>query len=199
MSVGTRDTGLGTREELRNAEVVRWLPLVHKIANRFFHSGRPLYGMDRNDLFQIGVLGLIKAVESSDSGKSITCLSYYTKAIYWEMNGACVNASHSGYTDRIEYTEITEEMHPSANPEDRLVAELSIDFLLCILGRLEQLVIRGMLQELLDSQLAKDLALYPTSIKRIRKRALAKMRCAAFPESRIPYPESRTPVAQWSL
>ena len=61
-------------EELIN----KYSKLIYKVASNF-------YGVDKNDLYQAGVLGLIKAFQNYDQSKNTKLSSYAFKYIYSEM------------------------------------------------------------------------------------------------------------------
>ncbi|MHB8731698.1 MAG: sigma-70 family RNA polymerase sigma factor [bacterium] len=61
----TKDRGL------RQALVLRYLPLVHRIARRYVRPGAPL-----EDLAQTGAIGLLRAVRSFDPGRGVKFETY---------------------------------------------------------------------------------------------------------------------------
>jgi RNA polymerase sigma factor for flagellar operon FliA len=58
----------------REREIVRWLPLVQSIVNRFAKRLPPQ--VDRGDIFQAGVIGLMQAVDRFDTTRGNVFTSY---------------------------------------------------------------------------------------------------------------------------
>ena len=71
-----RDRDLRTREQI----VRRFIPLARELARRYVYTGEPL-----DDLSQVALLGLIKAVDRFDPGRGVRFTSYATPTILGEL------------------------------------------------------------------------------------------------------------------
>lgn len=69
-----------------NEEVEKNLPLVSYILNKYFHRWD-------EDMFQIGCIGLLKAVRTYDASKNVAKSTYYTKCIKNEID--CINRKNN--------------------------------------------------------------------------------------------------------
>ena len=72
----SRSGVVSTRDEL----VVQYLPLVHRLCRRFSNSGEP-----REDLFQVGTIGLFKAIGKFDPARGVTFTTYAVPVILGEI------------------------------------------------------------------------------------------------------------------
>lgn len=67
-------------------------PLIHKICSRLRKFGESK-GLEYNDLFQIGSLGLLEAMERVEDREDTKTLTYFYKYIYWKVHsGIAPNA-----------------------------------------------------------------------------------------------------------
>ena len=66
--------------EVRNRMVEEYLPLVSRLCRRFGHIGEP-----HEDLFQVGSIGLLKAIEKFDVTRGINFKSYAIPVVLGEI------------------------------------------------------------------------------------------------------------------
>jgi RNA polymerase sigma-B factor len=74
------ETGEARRKELRDSLVSLHLPLVEHLARRFRNRGEPL-----DDLVQVGIIGLIKAVDRFDLARGVEFSTYATPTVVGEI------------------------------------------------------------------------------------------------------------------
>lgn len=66
--------------ELRAELIVAYLPLVDRLARHFAHRGEP-----HEDLFQVGTVGLIKALDRFDPDRGASFPTYATRTVLGEL------------------------------------------------------------------------------------------------------------------
>ncbi|WP_436536462.1 RNA polymerase sigma factor SigF [Actinoplanes sp. HUAS TT8] len=68
------------RPALRDRAVEAWLPLARHLANRYANRGEP-----RDDLHQVAVIGLIKAVDRFEAGRGVEFTGFAIPTIVGEL------------------------------------------------------------------------------------------------------------------
>ena len=72
--------GHPSRSQLRRRAIEAWLPLARRLANRYTGRGEPI-----NDLIQVAVVGLIKAVDRFDTGHGVEFAGFAIPTILGEL------------------------------------------------------------------------------------------------------------------
>jgi RNA polymerase sigma-B factor len=72
--------GHPSRPGLRDRAIEAWLPLARHLSNRYANRGEP-----RDDLYQVAVLGLIKAVDRYDAGRGVDFAGFAVPTIVGEL------------------------------------------------------------------------------------------------------------------
>ena len=111
-------------------EIVKYLPLVKKVANRIEVKS---YDYDKDDLYNIGVIGLMDAIKKFDRKKQVPFESY----AYIRIRGAIIDevrktsrVSRSRMTNLNDYyraKERLEKINLSSPTEKEICQELNID------------------------------------------------------------------------
>ena len=71
-------------EQLRNDTVMKYMPLVHKVVHGLKINNKEY---DHEDLVNIGVIGLMKAIEKYDDALSMPFINY----AYMRIKGAIID------------------------------------------------------------------------------------------------------------
>jgi RNA polymerase sigma-B factor len=79
-SAVTRPAGTGMTPAERDEKVLAHLPLVRSLARRYANRGEPL-----EDLVQVGVIGLIKAIDRFDASRGLELSTFATPTILGEI------------------------------------------------------------------------------------------------------------------
>lgn len=69
-----------SRPRLRDRVIEAWLPLARHLSSRYANRGEP-----RDDLYQVAVLGLIKAVDRFDAGRGVDFAGFAIPTIAGEI------------------------------------------------------------------------------------------------------------------
>jgi RNA polymerase sigma-B factor len=72
--------GHPSRPGIRDKAIEAWMPLARHLANRYANRGEP-----RDDLYQVAVLGLIKAVDRYDAGRGVDFAGFAIPTIVGEL------------------------------------------------------------------------------------------------------------------
>ncbi|MEU8663775.1 SigB/SigF/SigG family RNA polymerase sigma factor [Actinoplanes philippinensis] len=72
--------GHPSRPALRDQTIEAWLPLARHLSNRYANRGEP-----RDDLYQVAVIGLIKAIDRYDTGRGIDFPGFAVPTILGEL------------------------------------------------------------------------------------------------------------------
>ena len=72
--------GHPSRPALRDRTIEAWLPLARHLAGRYANRGEP-----RDDLHQVAVLGLIKAVDRFDAGRGVDFAGFAIPTVLGEL------------------------------------------------------------------------------------------------------------------
>jgi RNA polymerase sigma-B factor len=72
--------GHPSRPGLRDRTIEAWLPLARHLSNRYANRGEP-----RDDLYQVAVMGLIKAVDRFDAGRGVDFAGFAIPTIVGEL------------------------------------------------------------------------------------------------------------------
>jgi RNA polymerase sigma-B factor len=72
--------GHPSRSRLRDQVIEAWLPLARHLSSRYANRGEP-----RDDLYQVAVLGLIKAVDRFDAGRGVDFAGFAIPTIIGEL------------------------------------------------------------------------------------------------------------------
>ncbi len=114
-------------EEKTRAEVIADnVGLVHSCAHRF--RGR---GIEYEDLFQAGCMGLIKAVDAFDPGRGVKLSTYAVPVILGEIkrlfrDGGAVKVSRNLKELSLKYTRVNDEMSKRLG-RDPTITEISLE------------------------------------------------------------------------
>ncbi|MFD1364484.1 RNA polymerase sigma factor SigF [Actinoplanes sichuanensis] len=80
MAMAALPAGHPSHADLRDRAIEAWLPLARHLANRYANRGEP-----RDDLHQVAVLGLIKAVDRFESDRGVDFAGFAIPTIVGEL------------------------------------------------------------------------------------------------------------------
>jgi RNA polymerase sigma factor (sigma-70 family) len=167
------------RAAARNAVVVKYLPMVWKIANEFWAAGPGKRLGTVEDCFQEGVLGLMRAAELFDAAQGCKFITYAHASAWGRMSAmanrkkACWHAvpldEWDGATDGIGGG-------PGEQAEAHEATELLGGALRFLPKRWQYVLDRYYVGGLTLEEIAPEMGITKQRVKQIRDGALAKIR-----------------------
>jgi RNA polymerase sigma-B factor len=79
-AMATAPAGHPSRPGLRALAIEAWLPLARHLSGRYANRGEP-----RDDLYQVAVIGLIKAIDRFDAGRGVEFAGFAVPTIVGEV------------------------------------------------------------------------------------------------------------------
>jgi RNA polymerase sigma factor (sigma-70 family) len=168
----------------RQDTIIAWLPLVRAIAARQFRRLGVLSRLlvvDLDDVFHIGVIGLMRAVDKLDPASA-------EPAAYFAMRirGAILDFLRSfpyfkdgEPVERVEISELDERQLAHSNLTQKAEAEAEVSLLLRRLPCRQQVVWRETLRGASPKAIARALGVKQSRVSQIKKEGLERLRAIA--------------------
>lgn len=152
--------------------------LVQIKANLYF-----MFGGDKDDLIQEGMIGLVKAYNSFDNEKGASFKTYADKIVQHEICNAVIKANRKKYSPLNTSCDIDEALskEKAPSPEDAVVFnDLWNDIINNkgkMFGKLEHEVLLKLVEGKTYKQIANEMQKTPKQIDNAMQRVKAKIKC----------------------